>query len=85
MMLYATERGRLAGMQDVTGWEPAEINELLGLLQEFGRRGEVSAMGRGVCSVCRLDLGPRDIPAGMLSHGLCGPCAAEFQKQIAAR
>ena len=41
-----------------------------------------TSTGRGICSVCRIDLGPRNIPDGKVSHGYCLTHALEFLEEI---
>jgi hypothetical protein len=52
--------------------------------QQLLRAVATEDRGRGICSTCGTDLGPRDIPAGQLSHGYCPPCEAQLLAEIDA-
>jgi hypothetical protein len=42
----------------------------------------ISSAGRGICSDCGRDLGPRNIPPGTVSHGYCPPHEAEMLAKV---
>jgi len=66
------KRGRLAGIQDVTWWSLAQLVEFCRSQKRMDRRAVVSAFGRAICDVCRIDLGSRPkLKAGQVSHGKC--------------
>uniref|UniRef100_A0A6M3JRT8 Uncharacterized protein n=1 Tax=viral metagenome TaxID=1070528 RepID=A0A6M3JRT8_9ZZZZ len=79
------KRGRLVGIQDVTGWSLAQLVEFCRSQKRMDRRAVVSSHGRAICDACRIDLGARpDIPAGQVSHGKCPVCYEAALREIEA-
>ena len=69
-------RGRMAAVENVTGWSLAQLTEFCRYQKSQDRRVVVSAYGRAVCGWCKGDLGSRPgIEAGRLSHGICPECS----------
>lgn len=77
------KHGRLVGIQDIDGWEPDEIAETFVAIKMSGATPVLSTCGRRRCSVCRIDIGPKEgLAAGEITHDYCKPHYLSVMEKI---
>jgi len=73
--LYIFDKNnKLIGGQNVSNNSIQEVTDMIEALKTIDRTGIVSDKGRSVCCSCNLDLGEKEIPASVISHGYCTEC-----------